>query len=462
MKKTMSVLLVAVMLLAILPMCFISASAAGAPATLPDVNVAAGKTEWLFKEGTEIKTNMTDWNEASMLGENATAAMVNAPYGVTFTVDATQSAANAVLGVTFCLQVKWNGGSSSTYLAPTPYGASINNSSKTEVPTKDMVSTWYVSWDGGAWQQMDIFRDGSGGRYAELAVGGKVAYVYVPMSEFWTKDSAALLRGESQQAAKEHCVDFETFESIVGKDYYLSMNKFSWGGTLSSDSTVKLTDFKFVSCDHEWADGDVITEATHLKKGSKNVTCSKCSTSDVALIDKLEEHEWVWEEDGLENHKASCPCGAEAESAPHNYGDVVVRVPATHTSLGISQQVCDECGKENNQDIQKLTEHEWEYEYVDADTHNKVCDCDEVDPEALPHNWDAGVVTTEPTVETEGVKTFTCADCGGTKTEAIAKLPAPETDDKEDSGCGSVVGSGFAMMAILSGAAVMLTKKKRK
>lgn len=38
---------------------------------------------------------------------------------------------------------------------------------------------------------------------------------------------------------------------------------------------------------------------------------------------------------------------------------------------------------------------------------------------ACNHAWDAGVVTTEPGCETEGVKTFTCSKCGETKTEAI-------------------------------------------
>ena len=38
------------------------------------------------------------------------------------------------------------------------------------------------------------------------------------------------------------------------------------------------------------------------------------------------------------------------------------------------------------------------------------------------HTWDDGVVTTEPTVDSEGVKTYTCSVCGETKTEAIAKL----------------------------------------
>lgn len=43
------------------------------------------------------------------------------------------------------------------------------------------------------------------------------------------------------------------------------------------------------------------------------------------------------------------------------------------------------------------------------------------------HTWDEGVVTTEPTGETEGVRTYTCTVCGGTKTETI---PAASADEK--------------------------------
>ncbi len=35
------------------------------------------------------------------------------------------------------------------------------------------------------------------------------------------------------------------------------------------------------------------------------------------------------------------------------------------------------------------------------------------------HTWDEGVVTTEPTCTTDGVKTFTCTECGEKKTESI-------------------------------------------
>lgn len=42
--------------------------------------------------------------------------------------------------------------------------------------------------------------------------------------------------------------------------------------------------------------------------------------------------------------------------------------------------------------------------------------------EKLPHEFNDGLVTTEPTEETEGVKTFTCKTCGYKKNEMINKL----------------------------------------
>ena len=42
--------------------------------------------------------------------------------------------------------------------------------------------------------------------------------------------------------------------------------------------------------------------------------------------------------------------------------------------------------------------------------------------DALTHKWDTGVVTTAATHMMEGVKTYTCANCQETRTEAIAKI----------------------------------------
>ena len=42
--------------------------------------------------------------------------------------------------------------------------------------------------------------------------------------------------------------------------------------------------------------------------------------------------------------------------------------------------------------------------------------------EATGHSWDDGVVTREPTETGTGIRTYTCANCGGTKTETIPEL----------------------------------------
>ncbi|MBQ9266726.1 MAG: hypothetical protein IJ217_00305, partial [Clostridia bacterium] len=51
------------------------------------------------------------------------------------------------------------------------------------------------------------------------------------------------------------------------------------------------------------------------------------------------------------------------------------------------------------------------------------------------HDWNAGVVTREATCSAEGVKTYTCSTCRGTKTESIAKIAhtdsAWQTDDDQ-------------------------------
>ncbi len=61
---------------------------------------------------------------------------------------------------------------------------------------------------------------------------------------------------------------------------------------------------------------------------------------------------------------------------------------------------------------------------------------------ALGHSWDEGVVTTEPTAEQEGVKTYTCTVCGETKTKTLKMqgnvlydLPGNEAVDIPENEC---------------------------
>ena len=65
-----------------------------------------------------------------------------------------------------------------------------------------------------------------------------------------------------------------------------------------------------------------------------------------------------------------------------------------------------------------------EYENTNETQHTKkeLCSkCGEVKSSTTEnHTWDSGVVTTEPTATTEGVRTFTCSICNNTKNESFA------------------------------------------
>ena len=61
-----------------------------------------------------------------------------------------------------------------------------------------------------------------------------------------------------------------------------------------------------------------------------------------------------------------------------------------------------------------------------------------VTDKAAGHQWDKGVVTTVPTSEKEGVRTYTCTVCRAVRTEAIDKLPG-SGDSKTDQAAADAV-----------------------
>lgn len=78
----------------------------------------------------------------------------------------------------------------------------------------------------------------------------------------------------------------------------------------------------------------------------------------------------------------------------HSYGEWVVSTPAGCTNQGIQTRFCHLCGAVERSDIP-----------------------------ALGHHY-ASVVTKEATETEEGIRTYTCSQCGDTYTEPIAKLPS--------------------------------------
>ena len=155
----------------------------------------------------------------------------------------------------------------------------------------------------------------------------------------------------------------------------------SYGTTSAHDYSAKNTDASYIA-----NRGDCVTTATYY------YSCSVCGDRDVNNTFEGQAaggHAWGEYEtvDGV--HTRTCSACHTTESGDCAYVEDVTR----QTNLGsaatcIKPAVCSTCA------------HEYGV--------------------ALDHDWNDGVVTTNPGCTTSGVKTYTCQNCNGTKTESVA------------------------------------------
>ena len=117
-----------------------------------------------------------------------------------------------------------------------------------------------------------------------------------------------------------------------------------------------------------------------------------------------------------------------ADKADHTFDAGVVTTPATETSEGVLTLTCTVCGFQKTKSIDKL-DHEhtfdmtkWSY---DTENHWHPATCAHTDEkkDLAAHNWNEGVVTTEPNYGVEGEKIFTCTTCSATRKETIPATP---------------------------------------
>ena len=188
---------------------------------------------------------------------------------------------------------------------------------------------------------------------------------------------------------------------------------------------------------HKWDDGVITTQPTEDAEGVKTYTCSDCGHTKTEPVDKLEHvHSWSdWGQNNETTHIRSCRCN-ETQTEGHNFDDGVVINWPTHLAPGEIHYTCTDCGYVKIGTQPALEEHEWS-DWIDNKngTHTRSCICNET--ETKDCSWDAGVVTEQPTHYEEGVKTYTCTVCSGTKTEAIAKTTEHEWSDWSDNNDGT-------------------------
>ena len=216
------------------------------------------------------------------------------------------------------------------------------------------------------------------------------------------------------------------------------------GQLISKGAVVKATG-------HSWDSGKVTEAATCKKEGTKTYTCKNCGETKTESIPKT-EHQWndgevtkeaTCKEEGVKTYTCSICKDTKAEVIPkkeHSFDEGKIQKEATCTEDGLKIYTCKACG-ETKEEVLKATGHQHTElrnekkatcteEGYTGDTY--CTDCGELIKkgsvtEKAGHNWE---VTSEEkaTCEKDGSKTYTCADCKGTKTETI-----PATGHKFDS-----------------------------
>ena len=213
--------------------------------------------------------------------------------------------------------------------------------------------------------------------------------------------------------------------------------------------------------DHIWDGGQITKEPSTTETGVKSYTCTRCGKTKTEELPKVEDptctHEGTTEiQNRVEatciangytgdtyctNCKAVVSTGTVILRTGHKWNDGQVTKEPTATTEGTKTYTCTDCGQTKEEVITATGEKpECKHETtivtgkIDAScttegySGNKYCtECGELVEQGKKspqtgHTWDAGVITKQPTVTTEGIKKYTCTNCSEFKFETIPAI----------------------------------------
>ena len=175
---------------------------------------------------------------------------------------------------------------------------------------------------------------------------------------------------------------------------------------------------------HTWDSGVVDEKATCQSTGRMIYTCTECAATKSEEI-SLANHEYktIYDTNATYHYYSCKNCGSidYTSRTRHAFDDGVVTKEATCSSAGTMLYTCEECNYTKTSSITSSS-HSYDEKYIyDANGHwHKCINCDAITTKEA-HYWNLGEIVLESTCSKEGMKKYTCIDCGAIKNEFIPK-----------------------------------------
>ena len=214
------------------------------------------------------------------------------------------------------------------------------------------------------------------------------------------------------------------------------------GKKILSDQTIAKTE------NHSWDAGKVTTKATCTEEGEKTFTCSICGDEKTEKISATghqhteirNKKEATCKEEGYSGDTWCKDCGkkilsgqAIAKTEDHSWNQGEITKEPTCKEKGEKTFTCSICGNTKTEKVSTTDHQHMEIRNqknptckeagYSGDTYCADCGVKISSGKTIAktknHNWDGGVITTEPTCTERGEKTFTCTICGNTDTKKV-------------------------------------------
>ena len=199
---------------------------------------------------------------------------------------------------------------------------------------------------------------------------------------------------------------------------------------------------------HSWDAGKVTTKATCTEEGEKTFTCSICGDKKTEKVSATghqhteirNKKEATCKEEGYSGDTWCKDCGkkilsgqAIAKTEDHSWNQGEITKEPTCKEKGEKTFTCSICGNTKTEKVSTTDHQHMEIRNqknptckeagYSGDTYCADCGVKIFSGQTIAktknHNWDGGVITTEPTCTERGEKTFTCTICGNTDTKKV-------------------------------------------